>query len=161
MELIEIKNNNISDYETERGKPMPDLNHSIIQGRLMSKLDHYYGDKFTILPEINLELPIRDRVPDLAIYPPIAFNPDDNEIRMSQPPLCAVEILSEMQSLHELLKKRSDYFIVGIKSYWLVVPALRNIYVFDTVNDYTIFTHKDTLKDNNLGIELDLKEVFK
>jgi Uma2 family endonuclease len=151
----------LSDYEIERGKPMPDKNHAIIQGRLVSRLDRAYGDTFTILPEIHLDLPKKERVPDLAIYEPLIFDPDDNELRMSKPPLCAIEILSEMQNIHELMVKRKEYFIAGVQSYWLVLPSLRTIYVFYSVEDSVVFTHKDRLIDKMLNIELDLNEIFR
>lgn len=156
-----IASDALSDYEIERGKPMPDKNHAIIQGRLMSRLDRYYGEKFTIVTEISLDLPTRERVPDLAIYPPLTFEPDNNEVRMTQRPLCAIEILSEMQSLNDLSKKCGEYFSAGIQSYWLVIPALTSIYVFHSRQDYTIFSYKDRLVDTLLDIELDLGEIFK
>ncbi|MFN4256986.1 MAG: Uma2 family endonuclease [Saprospiraceae bacterium] len=150
-----------SDYEIERGKPMPDKNHAIIQGRLVSRLDRLYENLYTILPEINLDLPTRERVPDLAIYPPLDFDPDNNEVRMSEPPLGAIEILSEMQNLSDLMLKRAEYFNAGVQSYWLVVPALRTVYVFYAPDDYDVFSRKDKLVDKKLGIELDLGEIFK
>ena len=151
----------LSDYEIEREKPMPDKNHSIIQGRLLSRLDRAYDERFTILPEINLSLPTRERVPDLAIYPPLSFDPANNDIRMTQLPLCAVEILSEMQNLNELMAKCNEYFTAGIPSYWLVLPTLRSIYVFHSLDDYKVFSHKDRLVDTVLNVELDLGEIFK
>jgi Uma2 family endonuclease len=149
-----------SDYEIEREKPMPDLNHSIVQLNLGSELRTKYKNRFRFLSEINLQLPNRERVPDLAIFPPIQFRPTDNEIRMPTPPLCAIEILSEMQSPHELMIKRTEYFAAGVKSYWLVLPSLRTVHIFNELGEYETFTHKDILKDPLLDIELDLKEVF-
>jgi Uma2 family endonuclease len=151
----------LSDYETERGKPMPDRNHAIIQGRLVSRLDRAYGDKFSVLPEVHLDLPIKDRVPDLAIYEPLVFDPNDNELSMIKPPLCAIEILSEMQNVNVLMKKKREYFTAGVKSYWLVLPSLRIIQVFYSVEDSVVFTHKDRLVDKMLNIELDLSEIFR
>lgn len=151
----------LSDYEIERGKPMPDRNHAIIQGRLVSRLDRAYGDKFSILPEIHLDMPIKDRVPDLAIYEPLLFDPNNNELSMLKPPLCAIEILSEMQNVNVLMKKKREYFNIGILSYWLVLPSLRTIYVFYNINDSVIFSYKDRLVDKKLNIELDLSEIFK
>lgn len=151
----------LSEYEIERGKPMPDKNHALIQGNLFFLIRLLYGEKYTVLPEINLDLPIRERVPDLAIYPVIQFNPDENEIRMKQAPLCAVEILSTKQDLSELMTKRAEYFTGGVLSYWLVLPALYTIYVFHSATEYQIFSGKDKLQDAKLGIELQLEEVFK
>lgn len=151
----------LSEYEIERGKPMPDKNHALIQGNLYFLIRLLYGEKYTALPEINLELPVRERVPDLAIYPKIDFNPDENEVRMKQAPLCAIEILSAKQDLSELMTKRAEYFTGGVLSYWLVLPSLYTIYVFYSPSEYYIFSGKDKLEDNKLGIELSLAEVFK
>lgn len=140
---------------------MPDKNHAIVQGKLIFHLLLNYQEKYSVLSEINLDLPVRERVPDLAIYPPIAFDPDNNEVRMTVPPLCAVEILSEMQSPYELMKKRSEYFLAGVKSYWMVLPGLRTVYVFRSPEDYDIFSHRDRLVDRVLDIELDLGEIFR
>jgi Uma2 family endonuclease len=151
----------LSDYEKERGKPMPDKNHAIIQSRIVTKLSVKYEDNYTVLTEINLDLPVRERVPDLAIYPILDFQPDDNEMSMVVPPLGAIEILSEAQSPRELLKKRTEYFIGGVKSYWIVLPAFRTIYVYSSPDEYEIFKHTQILEDKILDIELDLKDIFK
>ncbi len=140
---------------------MPDKNHAFVQGNLLYFIRLKYGDSFSLLPEVNLDLPIRERVPDLAIFPPMAFVPDDNEIRMREVPLGVIEILSAKQDLAELMIKCSEYFAAGVKSYWLALPALRTIYVFYSPDEYEIFSGKEVLKDKNLEIELDLAEIFK
>lgn len=151
----------LSEYEIERGKPMPDKNHAIVQGNLLIQLFLKYNERFKVLPEINLGLPIRERVPDLAIYPPMDFVPGDNEVRMTEIPLGVVEILSAKQDLSELMVKRAEYFTAGVKSYWLALPDLKTIYVFYSPEDYDIYSGKDILKDKKLGIELELAEIFK
>lgn len=151
----------LSEYEIERGKPMPDKNHAFVQGNFLIQLFLKYSSKFKVLPEINLDLPIRERVPDLAIFPPMVFLPDQNEIRMREVPLGVIEILSAKQDLAELMIKCSEYFSAGVKSYWLALPALRTVYVFYSPNEYEIFSGNDIMKDKNLGIELELTEIFK
>ena len=151
----------LSDYEIERGKPMPDKNHAFIQGNLLYFIRLKYGGNFSLLPEINLDLPIRERVPDLAIFPPMDFVADENEIRMRQVPLGVIEILSAKQDLTELMMKCSEYFSAGVKSYWLALPALKTIYVFYSPDEYVIYSGKDILQDKKLNIELDLVDIFK
>lgn len=151
----------LSEYEIERGKPMPDKNHAFIQGNLLYFIRLKYGGNFSLLPEINLDLPIRERVPDLAIFPPMNFVADENEIRMRQVPLGVIEILSAKQDLTELMIKCSEYFSAGVKSYWLALPALKTIYVFYAPDEYVIFSGKDILQDKKLNIELDLVDIFK
>jgi Uma2 family endonuclease len=149
-----------TDYVTERGKPMPDLNHGIVQLNLGAALHARYKKHYRFASEVHVEMPTRDRIPDLVIYPLRPFDPDENEIVMSEPPLGAIEILSEMQSIPELMENGREYFTRGTKSYWLVVPSLRTIHVFSTPNDYEIYRHTDILKDTVLNIELDLADIF-
>lgn len=148
-----------SPYEIERGKPMPSKNHAFVQGNLYFHLRSKF-EQFQILPKISLQLEKVEKVPDLAIFEHIEFTPGNDEIRVSQTPLCAIEILSPKQNLGDLLAKAHTYFENGIGSYWLVLPDLRSIYVFSSALESEVYTHKDVLKDEILGIELELKGVF-
>lgn len=118
-----------------------------------------FGERFRILPEVSLDLPVKDRIPDLAIYPMMDYG--EEEIKMTEIPLCAVEILSPTQTHADLNEKRKQYFAAGVKSYWLVFPDLKSVYVFRNPEDYDVFTRQDILKDKVLDVEIDLKEVFK
>ena len=148
-----------SPYEIERGKPMPSKNHAFVQGNLYFHLRSMF-EQFQVLPEISLKLGSSEKVPDLAIFKNIEFTYNEDEIRVSQIPLAVVEILSPTQNLTELLVKAHAYFDNGVQSYWLVLPALRSIYVFSSPTESEVYTHKDILKDELLGIELELKKIF-
>lgn len=158
METIGIEQ---SSYEEQRNKPMPSKNHALIQGNLYFLIRQLFGDRYQILPEIRLKLSSSDAVPDLAIYQNLEFTPGFDEIKMEEMPLGVIEILSPTQSLAELIKKSAQYFEAGIQSYWLVLPDVLTVYVFSTPGEFEIFSKKETLKDRELGIELDLGEVFK
>ncbi len=149
----------LTEYETEREKPMPSKHHSIIQGNLSFFIRLIYKDLFRVLPEISLVLPIRDRVPDLAIYPPMEYG--EEEIKMTQIPLCLVEILSPTQNHIDLLIKRRQYFDAGVKSYWLVFPDPKSVYVYSNPDEFEVYSYRDVLKDTTLGIELPLADIFK
>lgn len=158
MESTEVR----STYEAERGKPMPSLNHAIIQSRLNIILGSRFANQFEVLPEVNVAVtPNRDRVPDLTICKEAAFSPGHDRPHLTEPPLCIIEILSPKQNLSELIKKSTEYFEMGVPSYWLVIPELRTVHVFHQPGESLVFTHRDTLSDESLGIELDLGEVFK
>ena len=150
-----------SAYEIERGKPMPSKNHAIVQANLLLAIQPKYASKIRMLPEINLDLPEHDRVPDLAIYRSVEFTPGADEIRMTEVPLGVIEILSPQQNMTDLMIKRSEYFAAGVQSYWLVLPDLLSIYVFYSPEDYDVFTRQDLLKDKKLEIEVALGEIFK
>ncbi len=148
-----------SQYEIERGKPMPSKNHSFVQTRLIVAFATQFT-QYQVLSELSLQLGSSEKVPDLAIFENIKFTYNEDEIRVSQIPLAVVEILSPTQNLTELLVKAHAYFDNGVQSYWLVLPALRSIYVFSSPSESEVYTQKDILKDELLGIELELKKIF-
>jgi hypothetical protein len=58
-----------SEYEMERGKPMPNLIHGIIQANLSFEFKSRYRNQFHIASEVALAtLPI-GTTPDLVLYP--------------------------------------------------------------------------------------------
>lgn len=48
-----------------------------------------YQERYDVFPEVSLDLPILNRVPDLAIYTSMEYGKE--EIKMTQLPLCSVE----------------------------------------------------------------------
>ena len=151
----------ISQYELERGKPMPSRLHSRVQQKISTALENGYADKYDFLPELNLDLSKWESVPDLAIFPRTEFDYSaEDDIRVSSPPLGAIEILSPTQSLQELISKARKYFSYEVKSCWLVIPGFKNIYVFSSPEDYQMFRADQTLVDSALGIELELSKIF-
>lgn len=149
-----------SDYETERGKPMPSKQHARLQTRIASYLVVHYADQFEVLSELTLDTPSERTTPDLCFCPlePVDF--DHDEIKRKDPPLATVEILSPSQALQTLIDKTSDYFSFGVKSCWIVIPSLQSIYVFKAPFDKEVFAEGDTLRDPNLNIEIPMDVIF-
>ena len=150
-----------SEYETERGKPMPSRNHAYIQSKIIKLLDRKYADSYEGISELSLMVEEKERVPDILIYKSFEFRPGHDEVRVSEMPLAVVEILSPKQHLADLIAKSRLYFEAGVKSYWLVLPDLTTIYVFSGPNEYEAYVKKGTLKDPRLDIELELEAIFK
>lgn len=149
----------LSDYETERGKPMPSKNHGGVQVKLIGRLTQF-EDRYRLFSETSLDLFEWRSTPDISIYPPMRLDFRQDEVRMKEPPLGVIEIVSASQSLDELFDKAAEYFEHGVKSCWLVVPVARNVYVFNNVDDYRIFRHTDMLIDEVLDISIPLDKVF-
>jgi len=149
----------LTPYETERGKPMPSRNHASVQTNLIYAFAPYRST-FRILSEIGLDLSNWESVPDIAVYPKMEIDFLHDEVSMKEPPLTVIEILSPTQSLQELVTKAEKYFEHGVKSCWLALLSLRNVYVFSSPTEYEVFTHKDVLKDPVLAVEMPLAEVF-
>ncbi len=148
-----------SDYEIERGKPMPSLNHSAIQANLIKEFVPYWS-KYRVASELSLDLSEWPSVPDLSILPKQPLDLANDTIAVSEAPLCVIEIISPTQSLHELTAKARSYFAHGVRSCWIVLPPLRNIYVFTSPNEYQMFKANETLHDPVLGVSFPLQEVF-
>lgn len=151
----------VSDYERERGKPMPTLNHAYLQKNLLVSLDYRYRKTYTILSELNITMPERpDTVPDIAIYPKLQIDFLHDVTSMTSMPLTVIEIVSPSQSDAEILTKFERYFNAGIQSCWLVMPSLQAIAVYSAIGKYQFFTDTTTLIDSATGIELVLSEIF-
>ena len=151
----------VSNYQLERGKPMPTLNHAIIQANLIFALKLYYRDQYSFPSEINLTMPERpDAVPDIAIYPKLPVDFLHDVASMTVMPLTVIEIISPSQSQEEMLTKFERYFKAGVQSCWLVMPSLQAIAVYSGVGKYQFFTANQTLIDPATSIELMLSEVF-
>jgi Uma2 family endonuclease len=151
----------LSQYETERGKPMPSKLHSIIQSRVNFQITLHYQTQYDTFSELSLDLAGWESVPDIAIYPKSEMDFLHDEVQIKEPPLCAIEILSPTQSLQELITKAEKYFKHGVKSCWLVLPGLKSIYVFKQADEYRDFQATEQLNDELLGISIPLSEVFK
>lgn len=148
----------LTEYERERRKPLPSRNHSIAQALLIGALG-CYSDRFTIVSELTLDLKPYPLTPDICIYPPLKIDWIHDKIRMSEPPLLVVEILSLDQDLSDPREKLELYFVAGVKSGWLVQPSLKSIAVFTPDMNSTVFTAGE-MTDPALGITINLDEIF-
>ncbi|MBC7919704.1 MAG: Uma2 family endonuclease [Ferruginibacter sp.] len=125
METTEL----LSDYELERGKPMPGRNHGLIQSRLSFLLLRDYENEYDFLAESSLELTTGKATPDLAVYPKLPRDWFNDEVRMTTPPLSVFEILSPTQGLQDLTDKAATYFGAGVQSYWVIIPTFKTVHL--------------------------------
>lgn len=150
----------ISDYELERGKPMPSLKHALIQRNLILQLSVGLGADYLILPELSLALDAQKAVPDVCIFLRSALDLAVEQISVPVVPRTAIEILSPTQVIAELLEKAGRYFAAGVQSYWLVVPELRAVAVYSAPAKYKYFYNGDTLTDPATGAEIVVSQLF-
>ncbi|AUD02731.1 Uma2 family endonuclease [Spirosoma pollinicola] len=150
----------LTDYEIERGKPMLSFNHGLLEARIIFEVMDHYRDTFDIVSEVTLQSPNPSTVPDLSIFPSQPSNWTKDEIKVARVPFTVVEILSPSQSVTELIDKSLTYFSAGVKSYWLVQPMLRVIFVLLPGDEELVF-HNEVLTDPTTGISIDLKKVFR
>ncbi len=150
----------LTPYEIERNKPMPSKLHSYVQSVLNGKLWALFHERYNFHSELGLNLEGWQSTPDLCIFPKekIDFAKDIPKVKES--PLGIIEILSASQNPGDLVAKAYQYFENGVKSCWLVIPGLKNIYVFRDPENYEIFKSTELLVDKKLDIELPLADIF-
>jgi Uma2 family endonuclease len=161
MELVaEFVETKLSAYEIERGKPMPNLTHGALQANLIIQLAIKHDNIFRIASEVALATVPDGTTPDIVVYPKRTLNFVNETAKQTEPPLLAIEIQSPSQSNDDMIEKTYQYFDFGVKSSWIVFPAMKGIAVYHNPDDYEFFHHNDILKDSLLNIEIDLKKVF-
>ncbi len=148
----------VSDYARERGKPIPSLNHSIAQKRLILALSKY-EPQYTILSELSLELGDLPVTPDICVYAAIPVDFTQDQVRMTEPPLLAVEIESPSQSTQDLVDKARQMIAAGTRSCWIVQPSLQTITVLTDDLKPTTFT-EGAIEDPTTEITVTLEEIF-
>lgn len=158
----------------EEMSDMGSLNHSLAQGRITTLLG--CDERFEVMVELSLDateidlskfnLKAKDElVPDICIYngaPPTPNEEvDDDILKVSKMPDLAIEVLSPRQSIGELIRKIKAYFVLGVKSCWLVVPSMEAIKVYSQTKQNKTFTMNDTeLIDEVMDIHLPIAKVF-
>jgi Uma2 family endonuclease len=147
-----------SDYERERGKPMPSKAHGYVQTNIIAALLPH-RDQFTIFSELTLEFGGCETTPDLSVYPKTKVDLIHDEVRVTDPPLLAVEIASPTQNVQDLVQKIEFLLDAGVQSCWLVQPPLRTVTVFPGHMDGTTLSD-GTLTDPVLEIDVDVQDVF-
>lgn len=150
-----------TDYERERGKPMPSELHGITQMFLGGELLQLYPDYVTY-GELTLRIDDQgDMTPDLCVYGPRDFDYENDRTRVEEPPVIAVEIASPTQAISELVSKGRRLIRAGTQSVWLVQPSVRTVTVLTGEREVKTYERGETLRDPNTGIEIDLDRVFR
>jgi Uma2 family endonuclease len=147
-------------YESERNKPMPSWNHAKVQYRLTKHLGDVYDAEFDIQPELSIDFPAKTAVPDVSIYPKVADDWDEDDVKTKRLPLLVIEILSPKQAFDDIVDKiRKIYFPAGLKSVWVVLPSAQSIMIFKPALKPQTYT-SGIMRDDASGFELDLDKIF-
>lgn len=139
---------------------MPSLNHGLIQGNTYFALMSRYRGKYSFPTETALELEGWPSTPDILILPLTQLNLRADKIKLTVPPLGIIEILSPTQSLHDLVDKADQYFAAGVKSCWIILPSMAGVAIYSAPGKYAFFNQDDVAKDETLGIEIPVAEMF-
>jgi Uma2 family endonuclease len=139
---------------------MSSFNHSLLQSRMAFLLLSTYRAQYSILTELDFEFASGKTRPDLCILPKRKVDWLDDEIVVQDVPLTTIEILSPEQSLNALLERvYQKHFPAGVKTVWIVSPALQIVSIFLPDKQRTNFT-EGLITDPVTGIQLQLSEIF-
>jgi len=154
--------------EVEEFQNMGSFNHGYFQIRLGALLGK--AGEHTVVAELSLDIgqldlspfavESRDEVkPDLCVYPRRQINRSQDIVRMTEMPLLVVEILSPLQGIQTILNKFRVYFALGVRSCWLVEPAIGAVAVYHDPDKPRTFSGGEVV-DEVVGIRLSVEEIF-
>jgi Uma2 family endonuclease len=158
--LMEALETTLSSYELERGKPMPSFNHGFVQANLITELNIRLRKTHTVTSETNLKLADQKTVPDLTVFEKRQPNMQRDMLWTQEIPLTTIEILSPKQDLDSLLDKAELFLAAGVKSCWVVIPAVGTIAVFTGPATYRAFANGGAVIDEVLDVEIPLVDIF-
>lgn len=136
---------------------MGSYNHSGVQAKLAGLLIGL--GKYSVFTELSLEINKLEYRPDISVYPKRGLSKPRDIMKMIDMPLLAIEILSSRQAMDELIDKFDVYFSAGVKSCWMVEPAIEAITVYSSLLDYRTYGMGEVV-DKALDIRLPIEMIF-
>jgi Uma2 family endonuclease len=157
------KKREIDTYKLERNKPIPSLDHSLIQLQLGHLLKRDYNSQFSLMSELALDTLPKGTTPDICIYPKMnrELGKQPDVVKMTQMPITTVEILSASQPIAQIIPKINEYYFpAGVKSAWVIIPELLAIVLYSPEKEDYEWFKSGKMTDPATGITVDVKEVF-
>jgi Uma2 family endonuclease len=147
----------ISDYERERGKPTPSFEHAMTHRQFILSFQQYH-DVWAI-PELSLDLQGFKRVPDIAVFLKRSIKGRKKGLPVTELPLLAIEILSPKQALAGLFEKADEYLLHGVEAVWIVIPEIQSITVCTKNEKQKTYTTGD-VHHTSIGIIINIEQLF-
>lgn len=161
-------------YEVVDGEKVELSPMSIYASWIASRIDRRIGSHAEThgLGTVIVEgLFILDPVKNLRRRPDVAFVsaekwpvdqplPESGDWEMI--PDLAVEVVSPNDIFQDVLAKMHEYFRLGVKQVWIVLPLDREIYFYDSPKDVRILTDVEELDGGELlpGLRLPVSSLF-
>lgn len=150
----------------EETNDMGSYNHSTVQANLAFLFKR--TEQYSVSTELSLDISQfqadqnkfgNEIKPDVCIYPKRRLSRPYDILKMAEMPLVAVEILSPKQGAYEILEKFEVYFVLGVKSCWLVDPTTEIVAVYTALDQHQTFSTGEII-DDKVGIRIPLAQIF-
>ena len=161
-------------YEVVNGQKVELPPMSIYASWIASRMDRRLGSHAEshglgtgVVEGLFILDPVRDvrRRPDVAFvsaekWPLNRPIPESGDWELI--PDLAVEVISPNDVFQDVLAKMREYFRLGVKQVWIVLPVDREIYVYDSPRDLCILTADNELDGGALlpGLRLQVGSLF-
>jgi len=122
--------------------------HAKLQLKVARLLDSLGGYFVTIETRIRIS-DTRYRVPDICVY-----DKEPDEQVFTAPPLLIVEILSPEDRMSRMQEKMEDYYRMGCQDIWILDPARRKAYRYETPATIEVFDTLSVARDSRLSLRL-------
>ncbi|MGB3619451.1 MAG: Uma2 family endonuclease [Catalinimonas sp.] len=143
----------LSDDELERGNPPLGIVYAFVHTNLICSLAAICDDRFTILPELDLDLPDIEAVPDIAVCDQCVVDLHHDAICRADAPRLTVEIPAPGKPPADLADRARRYLAAGVASCGIMLLSMRAVATCCQPGGYTSFLGAETLRDPTLGIE--------
>lgn len=149
MEIVIVENQEMESY-----------NHSYVQASLTALL--VVTKQFRVLTELSLEINKVEYNPSISFYakPKQGIIHSGDGIETTEMPLGIIEILSPKQTIDTMFNKFETYFQAGIQSCWLILPSMKTVRVYSSLNNYQVFHATEIIEDIKLDISLAVDDIF-
>ena len=137
---------------------MPSKNHGATQANLIVELAKFR--EFRVYSELSLELDGHPITPDLSLYSREPLDMRHDIIRLTDPPLLTVEILSPTQGSHPVMEKVEQYLKAGVKTCWVVNPPTRTVTIYSADGSDRTFLAGQQAVDPSVPVTVDVSAVF-
>jgi len=135
----------------------PSYNHSYLAYRIAKAVDR--DEKYNIHIEMTLDIEGTDYIPDIALYEKQRIDFLHDKIKVEEPPILIVEILSATQAVNEITDKFEIYFKAGVPSCWLVIPPTKTIVLFHDIH-HPVSYSTGHFTDSTINVDISLQDIF-
>lgn len=150
-----------SDYERERGKPMPNYTHGVVQANITVSLAVQAGTNYRVANELTFEFD--DGLvltPDISVLARRPVRWRREPARCREVPVMVVEIVPPSQGYSVAVEKIDAYFAHGVQSVWEVNPALEVVALHRPGEQRPHIVQQGEAIDPATGLTVRLEEVF-